>query len=126
MNQYRYILQPYGNGRNTRFACPGCGKKRKFTRYVDTETGQYVHETVGSCNRQSKCGYHYSPRQFFTDYPWLRDGLQTAATWSQTKSNPSANGLQPENQTLRNGGQPSSNPLATHRRSLFPMFPSKS
>ena len=28
---------------------------------------------VGKCNRLDKCGYHYTPHQYFTDNPWKRD-----------------------------------------------------
>lgn len=69
MNQYKFTLQPYGNGKNTRFTCPSCHKKGQFTRYIDTETGDYLNDVVGICNRQVKCGYHYTPKQFFVDYP---------------------------------------------------------
>ena len=25
------------------------------------------------CNRIDKCGYHYTPKQYYTDNPWKRD-----------------------------------------------------
>jgi hypothetical protein len=28
---------------------------------------------VGKCNRLDKCGYHYTPREYFTDNPWKRE-----------------------------------------------------
>lgn len=64
MNEYRYILEPY-KGRSTRYDCPVCGKRQEFTRYIDRETGQYLSENVGKCNREINCGYHYTPRQHF-------------------------------------------------------------
>ncbi len=67
MNEHRYILEPY-KGMNTRFRCPNPQCKGKtFVRYVDTETGKYVHSTVGRCNRESNCGYHYTPKQYFQE-----------------------------------------------------------
>ena len=67
MNEHRYILEPY-KGINTRYHCPECGQKGKtFTRYIDTETEEHLHETVGRCNRESNCGYHYTPKQYFQD-----------------------------------------------------------
>ena len=30
-------------------------------------------DNVGKCNRLDKCGYHYTPRQYFEDNPWRRD-----------------------------------------------------
>ena len=73
MNTYRYQLERY-RGRGTRYSCPQCGRKYCFTRYIDTENNnQYINEKVGKCNRLDKCGYHYTPREYFTDNPWLRD-----------------------------------------------------
>ena len=34
---------------------------------------QYISDKVGKCNRLDKCGYHYTPREYFSDNPWLRD-----------------------------------------------------
>ena len=70
-SEYRYQLEKY-RGRGTRYSCPQCGRKYCFTRYIDTETNQYINERVGKCNRLDKCGYHYTPKQYFSDNPWLR------------------------------------------------------
>ena len=72
MNDYRYQLERY-SGRGTRYVCPQCGRKYSFTRYIDTHNNGYINERVGKCNRLDKCGYHYTPRQYFTDNPWKRD-----------------------------------------------------
>ena len=73
MNTYRFILEKY-RGISTRYTCPQCGRKYTFTRYIDTENNnQYLSERVGKCNRLDKCGYHYTPREYFTDNPWLRE-----------------------------------------------------
>ncbi len=67
MIEYRYILEPY-KGMNTRYHCPSCKQSNKtFSRYIDTETGEQIHHTVGRCNRESNCGHHYTPKQFFQD-----------------------------------------------------------
>ncbi len=64
---YRYTLQSY-LGLKSRFRCPNCHKTYKFSRYIDTETNEYVHKHVGRCNREIKCGYHYTPKQYFEDH----------------------------------------------------------
>lgn len=73
---HRYTLEPYA-GMNSRYQCPNCGDKRKtFVRYVDTVTGKQVAPTVGRCNRSDKCGYHYTPKQYFQDNNISLDTLQ--------------------------------------------------
>ena len=67
MSQHRYILEPY-KGMNTRHTCPNCQQREKtFSLYIDTATGEHVHPTVGRCNRESNCGNHYTPKQYFQD-----------------------------------------------------------
>jgi len=67
MIEHRYILEPY-KGMNTRYCCPNCQHRDKtFSLYIDTETGEHIHPTVGRCNRESNCGYHYTPKQYFQD-----------------------------------------------------------
>ncbi|MDO3642000.1 DUF6371 domain-containing protein [Mucilaginibacter sp. L3T2-6] len=65
---YRYTLQPY-SGPHSRFKCPECQHRNKtFTRYIDTETGEYLHEDVGRCDRELNCGYHYKPKDYFMQH----------------------------------------------------------
>jgi hypothetical protein len=65
MTNFRYILEKYA-GSKTRFKCPECNdKSNTFVRYIDVETGEYINESVGKCNRENKCGYHLKPQQFF-------------------------------------------------------------
>jgi hypothetical protein len=76
MSEYRYILEPY-KGINTRYHCPSCQQRDKtFSLYVDTETGEHIHPSVGRCNRESSCGHHYTPKQYFQDNNILFDTLQ--------------------------------------------------
>ena len=53
------------------FHCPQC-QKRVFKRYVDNETGEYLDDRVGLCNRLNNCGYHYTPKQYFSDNPTVK------------------------------------------------------
>lgn len=66
MSHYRYILEPYISQKN-RYECPSCGKRHVFTRYIDLEKKAYVALEVGKCNREQKCGYHVSPKEYFRD-----------------------------------------------------------
>jgi len=66
---HRFILQPYA-GPHSRFRCPECGHRNKtFKRYIDLETGQYLADHVGRCDREDKCGYHCTPKQYFAGQP---------------------------------------------------------
>ena len=72
MSEYRYQLEKY-RGRGSRYVCPKCRRKHSFTRYIDTYNNIYINDDVGKCNRIDKCGYHYTPHQYFEDNPHLRD-----------------------------------------------------
>lgn len=63
MNYHNYILQPY-EGMKSRHICPQCSK-REFTLYIDIESGEYLSDHVGRCNREISCGYHYPPKEYF-------------------------------------------------------------
>ncbi len=69
-DSHTYFLQPY-RGPGSRLTCPACGDKNCFSLYVDNN-GDYINEGVGRCNHESSCGYHYTPKQFFTDNPTAR------------------------------------------------------
>lgn len=70
-NDYRYRLD---NSRpRIKVTCPACGRPRKLVRYVHTQTGMFLADHVGKCDRIFKCGYHYTPSDYFRDHPWLKD-----------------------------------------------------
>ena len=76
-SSYRYQLERY-RGRSTRHVCPQCHRKGSFTRYIDTHNNnEYINDNVGKCNRLDKCGYHYTPKQYYADNPWKRDDATT-------------------------------------------------
>jgi len=85
VSNHRFILEPY-KGLNSRYLCPQCNDKGKsFSRYIDNETNAHVNASVGKCNRESKCTYHYTPKQYFEDNkgfltvpPHLHNNLSTS------------------------------------------------
>lgn len=70
MTDYRYKLEKYSS--KSKQTCPSCGRAKCFTRYIDTESGQYINDNVGICDHKNSCGYHLPPKEFraFND---LRD-----------------------------------------------------
>ncbi len=75
-------LETY-RGTKSRYTCPACNSKGVFVRYQD-ERGEYLSETVGRCNRESKCGYHYKPKQYFADNPTGSKFVKTrVSNWTQ-------------------------------------------
>lgn len=47
--------------------CPQC-ERMTFTPYVD-ESGNILSSDVGRCDRQDKCQYHYTPKEYIQDNP---------------------------------------------------------
>jgi len=70
--EHRYIFEKGSK----KYRCPNCDKKR-FVRYIDTQTGEYLPEQYGRCDRESKCGYFLNP---------YKDGY-TKAIWEQEQGN---------------------------------------
>lgn len=76
-----YELERY-KGRSTRHRCPACGDERSFTYYVD-ENGEPLDPSVGRCDHESGCGYHYTPRMYFADHPGKAGG-KDGKEWRRT------------------------------------------
>lgn len=67
MSEYRFHLQKYKYG--SKISCPSCGKPRCFVKYVDAEGEIVFPGNVGKCDHENSCGYHYTPKEYFNDYP---------------------------------------------------------
>ena len=53
---YLYVLDKSSK----KFSCPNCGK-RSFVRFVNNETGDYLTENYGRCDRETECKYYAQP-----------------------------------------------------------------
>ena len=58
MTEFKYSLDKSSK----KFICPSCGKKR-FVRYINQITNEYLEEAFGRCDRETNCGYHNNPKQ---------------------------------------------------------------
>ena len=56
MEQYKYTLDKSSK----KHICPNCSK-RTFVLYVDNETGNYLTDDFGKCDRSTNCHYHKAP-----------------------------------------------------------------
>ena len=81
-------MKPY-KSREDRKECPCCHVKGCFSQYIDTVGRIAFPPDVGRCNREHKCGYHYTPKQFFHDHPDMKEELMDdAAILSPTLPTP--------------------------------------
>ena len=53
---YKYSL----DNTSRKFPCPNC-KKIAFVKYINNETNLYLDDSIGRCDRESKCGYFKKP-----------------------------------------------------------------
>lgn len=55
-NEFKYQLE---SGSKKHY-CPRCSKKR-YVRYKDAQTNEYLEYQFGRCDREVNCGYHQNP-----------------------------------------------------------------
>ena len=70
--EHRYTLEKGSKKHH----CPECSKKT-FVYYIDTNTGDYLPEQYGRCDRENKCKYHLNP---------YKDGY-AKSVWEQEQGN---------------------------------------
>ena len=90
MNGSRFHLQKYRPGSKT--ACPECGRKSCFTRYIDEAGEISFPDSVGMCDHINSCGYHYTPKEYFRDNPAVKERLseQERSNHTPTAARPAA------------------------------------
>lgn len=57
MTTYKYSL----DRSSKKFRCPNCSKQT-FVKYIENETECFLEDTIGRCDRETKCGYHHTPK----------------------------------------------------------------
>lgn len=48
--------------------------------YVDVETNEYLPEIVQRCDRENKCGHHYTPKQYFEEHKDSSNSIKNEKT----------------------------------------------
>lgn len=73
MSDFRFHLKKC-SGR-TKLDCPQCGRYRCFVPYIDDTAKVQFPDNVGKCDHEHRCGYHYSPKDYFREHPetWHAD-----------------------------------------------------
>ena len=80
-NNFRYVLDPS----TKKFVCAGCSKKR-FVRYIDQLTKEYLPDQYGRCDREVNCGYYLNP---YTDgYSRNHNGEESTYHWTPPPPEP--------------------------------------
>jgi len=89
-NEHRFILEKGSKKHH----CPNCNKRR-FVRYIDTDTGSYLPEQYGRCDRESTCAYHLNP---YLDgyFKAIREREQGNRSEFPNKRNPHRKVLKPQ------------------------------
>jgi hypothetical protein len=95
MSNFTFTLEKY-RGTNSRHTCPNCSARREFSRYLDG-SGNYLADDVGKCNRESKCGHHKKPKEYFADNPAARNDTQKDKK-GKNRNSYKTNGLEKSNE----------------------------
>jgi hypothetical protein len=74
---HRYTLEKGSR----KHRCPDCGKKT-FVRYMDSQTGNYLPEQYGRCDREIKCNYYLNPyKEGYSKALWRQERGESAGNW---------------------------------------------
>ena len=69
----RYRLATYREckaHREWNTTCPSCGRRGKFSPYIDTVTNEPIApKECGRCCREKSCAYHMTPSEWFKEHP---------------------------------------------------------
>jgi hypothetical protein len=111
---YRYTLDKSSKKHN----CPKC-KENRFVFYLDTTINKPLNECVGRCDKESTCGYHYTPKQYFHDYPQAKEQIQITAFVAPILSKEKVVFLFPFSYVERTQNRDEENYFISHLLNLF-------
>ena len=68
--------------------CPECNKRR-FVRYIDAETGNYLPHQYGKCDRESNCSYYLNPYlDGYAKMIWEQEQGRNSGNWKPQQLKP--------------------------------------
>ncbi|MDQ3636207.1 MAG: DUF6371 domain-containing protein [Acidobacteriota bacterium] len=82
-----------------KYHCPACSNKW-LVRYVISNTNEHLNSDVGRCDRESKCGYHFTPKMYFVENPQAVAASQTGRIHGQAFINKNGSQAKYEAQVL--------------------------
>jgi hypothetical protein len=77
----------YGLAKKGKRICPEC-KRKTYVLYIDNNTGEFLHPSIGKCDRADNCGHHYTPKRYFADNNISFDVKREYASRSTPKPQP--------------------------------------
>ena len=66
LQSYKIVMRFELEKSSKKYNCPSCSNKR-FVRYVNQQTNEHISFDVGRCDRESSCGYHFTPKMYFAE-----------------------------------------------------------
>lgn len=78
-DERRYALKVYHRAAD-KPTCPACGKKHRFSEYIDLRTGKPVGPGCGKCDRENHCRYRVTPSEYLRQHPEAKYGYLSQAT----------------------------------------------
>lgn len=98
---YRYKLDDRPGKRKINCPNPACPDHKRsgaktFTRYYDTQTGNFISDEVGRCDHEVKCRYHLTPSEYFDRFPMLKPAFKGTAAPQPSSFSPQPSFFSPQ------------------------------
>ena len=86
MSEHRFTL--FNDHGRKKLPCPSCHQPKCFTPYIDTWDEIQLPDDVGRCDHESKCGWHYSPKEYLQDNPSFKSAWSSSTIRREVRKLP--------------------------------------